>query len=89
MFTYEFWCSEVLVFQGIFKRTDLLDLVYAQALNGITYLAAKTAEALPEKKDILFQQFWECFALATITKGTAWVYDHIEIAATHGEVPPT
>ena len=89
MFTYEFWCSEVLVFQGIFKRTDLLDLVYVHALSGITHLAAKTIEALPERKDDLIAQFRECFALAQCAKGNTWVYDHMVVAASHGEVPPT
>ncbi len=89
MFTYDYWCSEVLTFKTIFEQPGLQDEVYVGALNGISVLVGFTIEADPGHKVEVIQEFRECFALAKQVKGQAWMQAHAVLFATHDPHLPT
>ena len=88
MFTYDYWCSEVLTFKAIFESPGLQDEVYVGALNGLSILVGYTIETDPGHKAEVIQEFRECFALAKQAKGVAWMRDHAMVFATHGSNMP-
>lgn len=88
MCTYDYWNSELKVFRAIFGRSDHPERVYVLALNGLTLMAADLVEHDPGHKTEVLQEFQTCWDLAETVKGASWVLDHIQVVATHGNIPP-
>lgn len=89
LYTYQFWCSEVVAFHEIFGRKGRPESVYLSALNAITYLASNTLRQVPEHREEVLQQFDDCYTLAQDSQGEDWLQEHIEIIASHGALSPT
>jgi len=89
MFTYDYWCSEIKVFQDIFSQPDRQEAVYVLALNGITLMAAHLVVEDQEHKTEVLAQYKKCLDQALALKGRDWLARHGTIISTHGKIPPT
>jgi hypothetical protein len=84
VFTYTYWCSEVMVFKTIYQTQDSSEPVLVGALKGLVVLVHHTLESNPDRHQDILLQFHECFTLAEQVQSREWVWQQMPILQAHG-----
>ena len=88
MLTYNFWRSEVGLFETIFADGTASEQIHTDALKALCYIAIHTLKKQPDLRDPLAEEFQACLSIAKDRRGIPWVRSVIKAAVIHeGSLP--
>lgn len=87
-FSYDYWLSEVLVYQTAFADPKQTEETLGLLVRGICWVASVTVTNHPAHRDEILVLFEQCLNIACERMGDEWFDANIEILAMHTS-PPT